>query len=110
MPGVLKGQYFEKMNGGEQQFTKFIFWLPFLLSTYIENNHNGEKRRKTEDFSVNIGPHEKKNWILVGLSQETISRYCPIKPGLLRREHPSPSMIPFEPPQLLNFDFDADPA
>ncbi len=62
--------------------------MVIVFALYVNGNpHNGEKRRKTEDFSVNNGPRwEKKLKLLsfstrwVGLSQETISRYCPIKP------------------------------
>jgi hypothetical protein len=58
------------------------------MFTYMENTLNGEIRTKSVYISVNNNTNFKNFWILFiytewdGLSQKTISRYCPFKPGL----------------------------
>jgi hypothetical protein len=58
--GTLKGQYFKKPE--DEQFTNFIFWLSFKnsLFAYMENTHNGEKRRlKLSTSQLIMVQHEK---------------------------------------------------
>ncbi len=54
----------------------------------MENTHNGGKRIETDHILVNIGSTWKKFQIIsfftrcVGLSQKTLSRYCPFNRSL----------------------------
>ncbi len=76
------------MHGQGEQFTIFIFWLSLiekLLYAHTETTLNGEISTESMYFSVNNNTNLKKFQILSiytiwdGLSQKTISRYCPFK-------------------------------
>ncbi len=59
---TIKGLYFKKLNGGlyndlERTNYKLYFFaiLKKILSAYMENTHNGEKRKEAGHISVKIG-------------------------------------------------------
>ncbi len=73
--------YWPRVNSLQIYF--LVFLKKFALCVYMENTHNGEKRRKSEHISIYNGP--TFSYILsfstgwAGLGQKTISRYCPFK-------------------------------